>query len=301
MIASAIGGMNVTQTVEGLERYPVNIRYPQAYRDSPEQLALLPIVTPKGERIALGDVADIGIKDGPPGIKSENARINGWTFVDIESVDVGSYVETAKPIVEEQLRLPAGYSISWSGQYEYMERAKAKLSYVVPLTLCIIVILLYMSFRNFIEVALIMGTLPLAVVGSIWLMYWLDFNFSIAVGVGLIALAGVAVEIGVIMLVYLNQSFSELTNKKPEDEITEEELEQSIFDGAVLRVRPVLMTTGATIVGLLPIMVGEGTGSEVMQRLAAPMVGGMVSALLLTLLVLPAIYLLLKRRQCNRI
>lgn len=297
VISSAIGGMNVTQTVEGLERYPVNLRYPQSYRDTPEQLALLPIVTPRGERIALGDVADISIADGPPGIKSENARINGWTYIDITGVDVGTYVERAKIVVENELKLPSGYSIKWSGQYEYMERAKEKLSYVIPLTLCIIVILLYMSFKNFVEVALIMGTLPLAIVGSVWLMYWLGFNFSIAVGVGLIALAGVAVEIGVIMLVYLNQSLTTMSNKYSENSVTYKILQQAVLDGAVLRVRPVLMTTGATIVGLLPIMIGEGTGSEVMQRLAAPMVGGMVSALLLTLLVLPAVYLLLKRRQ----
>lgn len=294
VIASAIGGMNVTQTVEGLERYPVNIRYPQSYRDSPKQLALLPIVTPRGERIALGDVANIDIIDGPPGIKSENARINGWTFVDIENVDVGSYVKHAKTVVDSKLDLPAGYSINWSGQYEYMERAKAKLTYVIPLTLAIIVVLLYLNFRSFTEVAIIMGTLPLAVVGSAWLMYILEFNFSIAVGVGLIALAGVAVEIGVIMLVYLNQSVSNLrSNYSDVSNITTSNFRQAVLDGAVLRVRPVLMTTGATIAGLLPIMVGSGTGSEVMQRLAAPMVGGMVSALVLTLLVLPAIYFLI--------
>ncbi len=293
VIASAIGGMNVTQTVEGLERYPVNIRYPQSYRDSPKQLALLPIVTPRGERIALGDVANIDIVDGPPGIKSENARINGWTFVDIENVDVGSYVKHAKTVVDSKLNLPAGYSINWSGQYEYMERAKAKLTYVIPLTLAIIVVLLYLNFRSFTEVAIIMGTLPLAVVGSAWLMYILEFNFSIAVGVGLIALAGVAVEIGVIMLVYLNQSVSNLRSNSDVSNITTSNFRQAVLDGAVLRVRPVLMTTGATIAGLLPIMVGSGTGSEVMQRLAAPMVGGMVSALVLTLLVLPAIYFLI--------
>lgn len=294
VIASAIGGMNVTQSVEGLERYPVNIRYPQSYRDSPKQLALLPIVTPRGERIALGDVAIIDIVDGPPGIKSENARINGWTFVDIENVDVGSYVKHAKTLVDSKLDLPAGYSINWSGQYEYMERAKAKLTYVIPLTLAIIVVLLYLNFRSFTEVAIIMGTLPLAVVGSAWLMYILEFNFSIAVGVGLIALAGVAVEIGVIMLVYLNQSVSNLrSNYSDVSKITTSNFRQAVLDGAVLRVRPVLMTTGATIAGLLPIMVGSGTGSEVMQRLAAPMVGGMVSALVLTLLVLPAIYFLI--------
>ncbi|WP_370978973.1 efflux RND transporter permease subunit [Agaribacterium sp. ZY112] len=301
VIASAIGGMNVTHTVEGLERYPVNIRYPQAYRNSPKQLALLPIVTPRGGRIALGDVATIDIVDGPPGIKSENARINGWTFIDIDGVDVGSYVELAKSIVDSELDLPAGYSISWSGQYEYMERAKAKLTYVIPLTLAIIVVLLYLNFRSFTEVAIIMGTLPLAVIGSFWLMYLLGFNFSIAVGVGLIALAGVAVEIGVIMLVYLNQSVEQAkSSQQNSTHLPLAIFKQAVLDGAVLRVRPVLMTTGATIVGLLPIMYGDGTGSEVMQRLAAPMVGGMVSALVLTLLVLPAVYFLIfKSKMVN--
>ena len=296
VIATAVGGVNITQTVEGVERYPVNIRYPQAYRNSPEQLALLPIVTPRGERIALGDVASISIADGPPSIKSENARTNGWIFIDISGVDVGSYVDNAKRIVDRELTLPAGYSINWSGQYEYMERAKAKLSYVVPLILAIIVVLLYLNFRSFIEVALIMGTLPLAVIGSIWLLYWLEFNFSVAVGVGLVALAGVAVEIGVIMLVYLNLSLANMKKARTSTApVTKVELRQAVLDGAVLRVRPVVMTAGATIVGLLPIMYGDGTGSEVMQRLAAPMVGGMVSALFLALLVLPAVYYLLRR------
>ena len=296
VIATAVGGVNITQTVEGVERYPVNIRYPQAYRNSPEQLALLPIVTPRGERIALGDVASISIADGPPSIKSENARTNGWIFIDISGVDVGSYVDNAKRIVDRELTLPAGYSINWSGQYEYMERAKAKLSYVVPLILAIIVVLLYLNFRSFTEVALIMGTLPLAVIGSIWLLYWLEFNFSVAVGVGLVALAGVAVEIGVIMLVYLNLSLANMKKARTSTApVTKVELRQAVLDGAVLRVRPVVMTAGATIVGLLPIMYGDGTGSEVMQRLAAPMVGGMVSALFLALLVLPAVYYLLRR------
>jgi Cu(I)/Ag(I) efflux system membrane protein CusA/SilA len=294
VIATAIGGMNVTQTVEGLERYPVNIRYPQSYRDSPEQLALLPIVTPAGARIALSDVARIYIEDGPPGIKSENARLNGWAFVDIENVDVGSYVETAQAVVQEQLKLPPGYSISWSGQYEYMERAKAKLTYVIPLTLMIIVVLLYMNFRNFAEVAILIGALPLALVGSVWLMYWLGFNFSIAVGVGIIALAGVAVETGVIMLVYLDQAWRELLRQcdEGEFELNQAQLRHAVLQGAGLRVRPVVMTAGATIVGLLPILYGEGSGSEVMSRLAAPMVGGMISSVVLTLLVIPVIYLL---------
>ncbi|WDE05820.1 efflux RND transporter permease subunit [Thalassomonas viridans] len=294
VVATAIGGMNVTYTVEGLERYPVSLRYPQDYRDSPEQLALLPIVTPNGQRISLSDVARVFVEDGPPGIKSENARLNGWTFIDIEGIDIGSYVVDARQVVREQLKLPPGYSITWSGQYEYMQRAKAKLTYVVPLTLAIIIVLLYLNFRNVIEVAIIMGTLPLAMVGSIWLMYLEGYNFSVAVGVGFIALAGVAVEIGVIMLVYLNQAYKEMLSEcdTKGTSVTREGILQAILHGAGLRVRPVMMTAAAIIVGLLPILYGTGTGSEVMSRIAAPMVGGMISAVILTLLVLPAIYYL---------
>ena len=299
VVATAIGGMNVTQTVEGLERYPVNLRYPQDYRNSPEQLALLPIVTTSGQRIALGDVARVYVEDGPPAIKSENARLNGWTFVDIDGVDIGSYVKNAMAVVADQVELPAGYSLNWSGQYEYMLRAKEKLTYVVPLTLAIIIVLLYFNFRNFAEVAIIMGTLPLAMVGSIWLMYVLGYNFSVAVGVGFIALAGVAVEIGVIMLVYLNQAYRHMLEECEQKgvEPRKETLRHAVLHGAGLRVRPVMMTAAAIIVGLLPIMYGTGTGSEVMSRIAAPMVGGMLSAVVLTLLVLPAVYLLWKQSK----
>jgi len=294
VVATAIGGMNVTETVEGLERYPVSLRYPQDYRDSPEQLSLLPIVTLSGQRISLGDVAHIIVEDGPPGIKSENARLNGWAFVDIEGVDVGTYVTDAQRVVADKLKLPAGYSIVWAGQYEYMQRAKAKLAYVVPLTLFIIIILLYLNFRNVIEVAMIMGTLPLAMVGSIWLIYLEGYNFSVAVGVGFIALAGVAVEIGVIMLVYLNQAYQGMLSEHRLKDITttKEDVLQAVLHGAGMRVRPVMMTAAAIIVGLLPILYGTGTGSEVMSRIAAPMVGGMLSAVILTLLVLPALFYL---------
>lgn len=294
VIATAIGGMNITNTVEGLERYPVNLRYPQSYRESPEDLAQLPVVTPSGQRIALGDVSTVRIEDGPPGIKSENARLNGWTFIDLATSDVGSYVRHARDVVSANLDLPPGYSISWSGQYEYMERAKARLSYVIPLTLAIIVVLLFLNFRNLAQVLILIASLPLALVGSLWLMYFLDYNFSIAVGVGVIALAGVAVETGVIMLVYLDQAWVRLTNERtalPAD-IGRDALSAAVLEGAGLRARPVLMTAGATIVGLLPILFGSGTGSEVMSRLAAPMVGGMVSSVLLTLFLIPAIYLL---------
>ncbi len=293
VVATAIGGMDVTQTIEGQERYPVSLRYPQDLRDSPEALRKLPIVTAEGLNIALGDVATIYIENGSPGIKSENARINGWTFIDLDGVDVGSYVAAAKQVLSEQLELPAGYSISWAGQYEYMERAKAKLTYVVPLTLGIIIVLLYLNFRSFSEVAIIMATLPMAMIGGLWLLYLEGFNFSVAVGVGFIALAGVAVEIGVIMLVYLNQAISELKDKP--QALTVEAINNAILEGAGKRIRPVMMTVATIIIGLLPILYGSGTGSEVMSRIAAPMVGGMASALLLTLVVLPVVYMLMIR------
>ncbi|WP_373095544.1 efflux RND transporter permease subunit [Zhongshania sp.] len=291
VISTAIGGINIGQTVEGRERYPINLRYPQEYRDSPEQIRLLPIITPSGQYIALGDVATIAIESGPPGIKSENARINGWTFIDINNVDVGSYVASAQQRVTEQLTLPAGYALSWAGQYEYMARAKAKLSYVAPLTLGIIIILLYLNFRRMTEVAIILVSLPLALVGSVWLMYLLGYNFSVASGVGFIALAGVAIEIGVLMLVYLNQAWHRAASPR----INNEDLKNLIIRGAGLRVRPIIMTAGATIAGLLPILSSSGTGSEIMSRLAAPMVGGMISAVILTLLVIPAIYYLWRK------
>ena len=298
IISSAIGGKNIAESVEGDKRYPINLRYPQQYRDSPEQLARLPIVTPSkngmGHNITLGDVATIRIEDGPPMIKSENARINGWTYIDIESeganaIDIGSYVENAKAVMAEKIAtgefdLPAGYSIRWAGQYEYMERAKEKLSYVVPLTLGVIILLLYLNFRNARDVALILLTLPMGLVGGILLMSYYQFNFSVAVGVGFIALAGVAAETGVIMLQYLKQA---IIDAKP---TTRETLQSSILEGAVNRVRPVMMTAIATIAGLIPVMYGSGVGSEVMSRIAAPMLGGMISVVILTLLVLPVAY-----------
>ncbi|GAA4353241.1 efflux RND transporter permease subunit [Kangiella taiwanensis] len=301
VIGAAVGGMNVSYSVEGLERYPINVRYPQEYRDSPEKLAELPIVTSSKQRLALGDVASVKVKDGPPGIKSENARLNGWTLVDINDVDLGSYVENAQQVVSEKLDLPAGYAINWSGQYEYMLRAKEKLTYVIPLTLAIIILLLFLNFKSFAEVAIIMGTLPLAMVGSIWLMYLQGFNFSVAVGVGFIALAGVAVEIGVIMLVYLNQSYQAMLKKSRElgASPTIEQLKDVVDVGAGQRVRPVMMTALSIIVGLLPILYGTGTGSEIMSRIAAPMVGGMASAVILTLVVIPAVFYLWKKKSLN--
>jgi len=295
VIRTAVGGMRVTESVEGLERYPVNLRYPRDVRNSPERLRQLPIVTPAGAHIPLGQVATISVISGPGLIRSENARLNGWIYVDIENVDISSYVREAQAVVAA-LDLPAGYSVAWSGQYEYMERAKAKLQVVVPVTLVVILLLLFINFRDGVAVAVIMGTLPLALIGGIWLLYLLDYNFSVAVGVGFIALAGVAVEIGVLMLVYLNGAWARI-QKKSEAEgrpVTHEDLRRAVIEGALLRVRPIMMTVSATVIGLLPIMFGTGTGSEVMRRIAAPMVGGMISATLLALLVIPAVYVLWK-------
>jgi Cu(I)/Ag(I) efflux system membrane protein CusA/SilA len=295
-VASGVGGANLTQTLEGRERYEVNLRFREDDRDSPEQIALLPIITPSGQQITLADVARISVEEGPPAIKSENARLNGWIYIDLEGVDVGNYVSAAQAMVAQGLALPVGYSLTWSGQYAYMERAKTKLQYVVPLTVLLIALLLYLSFRQLMEVALIMATLPLAMVGSVWLIYALDFYFSVAVAVGFIALAGVTIEIGVIMLLYLNQSWEQATAELPDGTpMTENTLRQAILSGAGLRIRPVMMTTASLVVGLLPIMLSEGAGGDVMTRIAAPMIGGMISAVILTLLVLPAAFFLWKR------
>ena len=298
VVRTALGGMRVTQTVEGLERYPVNIRYPREVRNSLEKIRDLPIVTPAGAHIPLAEVADIRVESGPGMIKTENARLNGWIYIDIQGRDLGSYVVDAQRTVAEQVKLPPGYSISWSGQYEYMVRAKEKLATVVPVTLVIIVLLLYLNFRNLTEVLIILGTLPLALVGGIWLLYLLDYNMSVAVGVGFIALSGVSVEIGVVMLVYLNQALRRIMDQAARQgkSITREDVRTAVVEGALLRVRPIMMTVAAIIAGLLPIMLGSGTGSEVMRRIAAPMIGGMVSATLLTLIVLPAVFLIWKLR-----
>ncbi len=298
VISTAVGGLNVTQSVEGLERYPVNVRYPQGTRNSLEKIRNLPLVTPMGAHVPLSQVANINIESGPAMIKSENARLNGWIYVSILNRDIASYVADAKRAVEENVVLPAGYSLGWSGQYEYLERAMNKLAVVGPLTLAIIMLLLYLNFRNFVEVIIIMGTLPVALAGGAWILYILDYNLSVAVGVGFIALSGVAVEIGVLMLVYLNIAYNERHNEAMDLDrpMTLEELNESVVEGALLRVRPIMMTVSAIIVGLLPIMFGSGTGSEVMSRIAAPMVGGMVTATLLTLVVIPAVFIVWKRR-----
>ncbi len=302
IVRTAIGGMNVTETVEGLERYPVNLRFPRVARDSVEKLRDLVVVTPQDKQIPLSAVADIRIEDGPPMIKSENARLNGWIFVDIEGVDLGSYVKQAKRAVAEAVDLPAGYSLNWSGQYEYMERAKARLAVVVPITLVTIVLLLFLNFRSVAEVLIIMGTLPTALIGGVWLLYLLDYHLSVAVGVGFIALAGVAVEIGVVMLVYLKQALASQVIRAREEQrgLNPDDVATAVISGALMRVRPIMMTVAAIIAGLLPIMLGGGTGSEVMRRIAAPMVGGMISATVLTLALIPAVFLLWQRRRVAR-
>jgi len=292
IITSAIGGKNISNTVEGLARYPINVRYLQDYRQSPEALNNLFFIASNKQVVRLGDVTNITIEDGPSMIKSENARLISTVLIDTENISIQDYINNAQALIDNNISLPVGYSLTWAGQYEYMERAKEKLTYVIPLTLAIIVILLYLNFKRLPEVFMILSTLPLALVGGIWLIYFYEYKFSIAVGVGFIALAGVAVEIGVIMLVYLNQATQSLQPKN--NALSKNQLIEGIKQGAVLRVRPVIMTVATIVLGLLPVLFSQGTGSEVMTRIAAPMVGGMISALVLTLLVLPCIYLLWK-------
>ena len=297
IVRTAIGGMNVSQTVEGLDRYPINIRYPQHVRNSIENLKMLPIITPNGARIALVDVADVEIADGPPVIKSENARPTGWLFVDIIGRDLGSYVAEAREVVTNEVDLPPNYSLQWSGQYEYLVRAQQRLAIMGPLTLAIVLLLLYLNFRRVTEVLLIIGTVPFALIGGVLLLYFLDYDISVAVGVGFIALAGVAVELGVVMLTYINMSMNRRLEEiqKSGGSVQLEDVLGAIRDGAMRRIRPILMTTLTVVLGLAPIMLDEGTGSEVMQRIAAPMFGGMISAMVLTLIVLPALFLLYKK------
>ncbi|HKL50313.1 MAG TPA: efflux RND transporter permease subunit, partial [Wenzhouxiangellaceae bacterium] len=297
IVQSAIGGMNVGRSVEGLERYPINLRYPRDLRESLTDLRQLSVITPTGAEIPLSAVADIAVESGPGVIRTENARLNGWIYVDVVGDDLGGYVENARQAVIDGVDLPAGYSISWSGQYAYMERAAARLQLVVPAAVAIIILLLFLNFRDLVSVAIILGTLPLALAGSYWLLYLLGYNMSVAVGAGMIALAGVAVEIGVLMIVYMDQSLKERREEldKKGDAFTITDLMQAITDGALLRVRPILMTVATIVLGLLPIMLGAGTGSGVMRRIAAPMVGGMISVTVLSLLVVPVVYFLWKR------
>ncbi|MCB0719897.1 MAG: efflux RND transporter permease subunit [Bacteroidetes bacterium] len=295
VIMSAIGGMNVTQTVEGLERYPINVRYSRELRDNLTALQRVLIQTPTGAQIPLSYVASFEIAKGPPAIKSENARKTSWVYVDTRESDLGSYVAAARAAVDERVRLPEGYSIIWSGQYEYMQRAKSRLQVVIPLTLAIIFLLLYLNFRSVPESLIVMLSLPFALVGGIWLIYFAGYNLSVAVGVGFIALAGVAAETGVVMLIYLDHA---LRDRRADGTLqTRIDLREAIMYGAAERVRPKIMTVVAIMAGLVPILWGTGTGSEVMKRIAAPMVGGMISSTVLTLLVIPAIYSLWKTRS----
>ncbi|MBS0422582.1 MAG: efflux RND transporter permease subunit [Proteobacteria bacterium] len=294
VVALAIGGENIGQTVEGLQRFPINLRYPRELRDSVDKLRTLPIVVPGGATTTLGAVSDVVVTDGPPQLRSENARLNGWVYVDIAGRDLGSYIRDAQKAVRERVSLPAGYSIAWSGQFEYLERAAKKLELVVPFTLAIVFVLLYLTFRDFGTATLIMGTLPFALVGGLWLLYLLGYNLSIASAVGFIALAGVAAEFGVVMVIYLDNA---IRKRRSEQRFNSEaDLIAAIEEGAVQRVRPKAMTVAVIVAGLLPIMFGNGTGSEVMRRIAAPMVGGMITAPMLSMIILPAVYLLLHRR-----
>lgn len=301
IVRTAVGGMDVTYTVEGLERYPVNLRYPQRVRDSLERLKLLPIITPQGARIALSDVADVGVAEGAPMIKSENGRPSGWIYVDIEEADLGGYVAVAQRAVEDQIGLPPGYAVHWTGQYEYLIRAQQRLAVVAPLTLLIIVLLLYLALRQGVSVAIVLGTLPLALVGGVWTLYLLNYQLSVAVGVGFIALAGVAVELGVVMVTYLNLAMQRRVEQAQSAgrALTATDVEEAVMEGAGHRVRPIAMTAATLVAGLTPIMLGQGTGAEVMQRIAAPMFGGIVGAALLALAVIPALFLLWRKWQAR--
>jgi Cu(I)/Ag(I) efflux system membrane protein CusA/SilA len=294
VISTAVGGENIGEVVDGLQRFPINVRYPRETRDSLEKLRSLPIVTERGQRMVLSDVADVRVTDGPPMLRSENARFSGWVYVDIRGRDLRSAVRDMQAAVASKVVLPPGYSISWSGQFEFLERATAKLKVVVPFTLLIIFVLLYLTFNSFGEALLIMLTLPFALVGGIWLLYLLGYNLSVAGAVGFIALAGVSAEFGVIMLLYLKHAWDA---RIAQGQTTADDLLDAIVEGAVLRVRPKAMTVAVILAGLFPIMWGTGTGSEVMQRIAAPMVGGMITAPLLSMFVIPAAYRLMQRRR----
>jgi Cu(I)/Ag(I) efflux system membrane protein CusA/SilA len=295
IIMSAIGGMNVTRTVEGLERYPVNVRYSRELRDNLNALRRVLVPTPSGSLIPLGQLAAVVVRKGPPVIKSENARRTAWLYVDVRNIDIGSYVKMARRAVDAAVRLPSGYSIVWSGQYEYMQRAAQRLRLVLPITLLIIFLLLYFNFKNITESLIIMLSLPFALVGGVWLIWLSGYNMSVAVGVGFIALAGVAAETGVVMLLYIDNAYKDRLLRGQMN--TREDLHAAVVYGAVERVRPKLMTVATVIIGLLPIMWSSGTGSQMMKRIAAPMVGGLITSTILTLVVIPAIYFLWKGRR----
>ncbi len=299
VIMTAIGGMNITYTVEGLERYPVNLRYSRELRDDIEQLKRVLVPAPTGAQVPLAQLADISIHKGPAGIKSENARRTAWIYVDIRGVDVGTYVKRAMEVVNREVDIPPGYSMVWSGQFEYMERARKTLNIIIPATLVVIFILLYIHFNSIIEAVIVMASLPFALVGGIWLLYFLGYNLSVAVMVGFIALAGLAAETGVVMLVYLDGVFERRMQKG--EMTTTRDLDAAIIEGAVDRVRPKIMTVATTLIGLLPVMWGHEAGSQVMKRIAAPMVGGLVSSTILTLVIIPAVYRIWKRWEMGRL
>lgn len=295
IVSGAVGGENIGETVEGTARYPISVRYPRELRDSLEGLRTLPIYTSSGQQITLGTVAQIEITDGPPMLKTEDARLSTWVYVDVRDRDLSSVVGDLQKAIAKDVELPPGVSIAYSGQFEYLERAAARLKLVVPATLAIIFVLLYLTFGRFDEAALIMATLPFALTGGVWMLYLLGYNQSVATGVGFIALAGVAAEFGVVMLIYLKHALAE---RGPNP--TRAEVDAAVRDGALQRVRPKAMTVAVILAGLTPILIGHGAGSEVMSRIAAPMIGGMLSAPLLSMLVIPAGFLLLRRRQANR-
>ncbi|QIC88114.1 efflux RND transporter permease subunit [Serratia liquefaciens] len=294
MVATLVGGENIGETVEGRARYPINVRYPREVRDSVQQLQALPVLTASGGQVPLSMLADIRVSEGPPMLKSENARLSNWIYVDLRGRDLKSAVEEMQQAVAQQVKLPAGVSLSWSGQFEYLERASAQLKIVLPVTLAIIFVLLFVTFSSVRDALLIMATLPFALIGGVWLLYLLNYNLSVAGAVGFIALAGVAAEFGVIMVLYLNHALEK--HRQPGQPLTQKQLMDAIIEGAVLRVRPKVMTVATIMAGLLPIMWGNGAGSEVMRRIAAPMIGGMLSAPLLSMLVVPVVYLLLHRK-----
>jgi Cu(I)/Ag(I) efflux system membrane protein CusA/SilA len=299
-IKTALGGETITTTVEGRERYGVIARYPRDYRDDPLVIAHDVLVnTSDGASIPLGEVASVSLGSGPPSIRTENAQLVGYIYVDLQGRDLGGYVEDAQRAVRDEVKLPPGYHVEWSGQYEYLQRAKARLATVIPVTLFVIFLLLYFNFQRFTEAAIVMLSVPFALTGGFWLVWLMGFNFSVAVAVGFIALAGVAAETGVVMLIYLDNAFRSITLRRKAEErsVTQIDLYHAIIEGAVERVRPKMMTVAAIMAGLLPILWSTGTGSEVMQRIAVPMVGGMISSTLLTLIVIPAIYALVKGRR----
>jgi len=294
MVATLVGGDKVGEVILGRERYPINLRYPRDSRDSVDKLRTLPVVAANGSQIALGELADILVTEGPPMLKSENARLSNWIYVDLRGRDLKSAVEEMQQRVTREVILPQGVSLAWSGQFEYLERATAKLKIVLPVTLIIIFVLLWLTFKRIPDVLIIMGTLPFSLIGGVWLLWLLEYNLSVAGAVGFIALAGVSAEFGVIMVLYLNQALDKYRTR--DDDSENSVLIKAIHEGAVLRVRPKVMTVATIMAGLLPVMWGGGSGAEVMQRIAAPMIGGMVSAPLLSMLVIPALYKLLHQR-----